>query len=97
MPFLIAAMTSFSSSARMAFAGLSAAITVGRANNAVVTPSFVVQALCDPVECGPQLGMPNWLCPDGVNFAGPTGRCLLHPEFDVCGWEIASCPDDEPF
>jgi hypothetical protein len=60
----------------------------------VRTPPFVVQRPCDPVECGPQLGMPNRLCPDGVNFAGPTGRCLRDPSFDVCGWEIASCPDE---
>ena len=60
----------------------------------VRTAPFVVQEPCDSRECGPALGMPNRLCPDGVNFDGPTGRCLRDPVFDVCGWEIASCPDE---
>lgn len=59
------------------------------------TPPFRVRELCDPRECGPQLGMPNWLCPDGENFGGPTDRCLLHEEFGRCGWEIARCPGYE--
>ena len=58
---------------------------------------FEVQALCDPRECGPPLGMPNWLCSDGESVAGPTDRCLDDLETGLCGWEIASCPNDEPF
>ena len=46
---------------------------------------------CDISECGPQLGMPNHLCPDGKTTAGPTGRCLRH-EDGKCGWEVISCP-----
>lgn len=60
----------------------------------VRSPPFSVQGTCEPQECGPQLGMPNRLCEDGVSFAGPTGRCLRDPTFGVCGWEIASCPED---
>ena len=47
--------------------------------------------LCDEAECGPQLGMPNILCPDGVTVAGPTGRCLRQAD-GTCGWEVISCP-----
>lgn len=46
---------------------------------------------CATTECGPALGMPNTLCPDGVNVAGPTGNCLRNSD-GTCGWEIASCP-----
>ena len=41
---------------------------------------------CGPDDCGPALGMPNYLCPDGVTMAGP-GDCIVQ-EGDVCGWEI---------
>ncbi len=58
------------------------------------TPFEVVE-LCDPLACGPQLGMPNVLCPDGVHVAGPTDRCLRDPETRTCGWEILSCPKGE--
>jgi hypothetical protein len=47
-------------------------------------------ATCDVSKCGPQLGLPNMICPDGTN-AGPTGRCLLNAD-GSCGWEITSCP-----
>jgi len=47
--------------------------------------------LCPDGACGPQLGIPNTLCPDGT-VAGPTGRCLQNPD-GTCGWEIISCPD----
>ena len=57
------------------------------------TRSFDVIGLCEPVECGPLLGMPNWLCPDGENFGGPTDRCLRDLETGACGWEILSCPE----
>ena len=46
-----------------------------------------------PVEsCGPALGMPNTLCPDGVSVSGPTGRCLRQADA-ACGWEVLSCPE----
>jgi hypothetical protein len=46
-----------------------------------------------PVEaCGPALGMPNRICPDGTTVAGPTGRCLPSSS-GQCGWEVISCPD----
>ncbi len=41
--------------------------------------------------CGPQLGMPNRLCPDGNNVAGPTGNCVRHAD-GTCGWQVAECP-----
>jgi hypothetical protein len=56
------------------------------------TDPFEVTALCEERACGPALGMPSWLCPDGVSVAGPTGRCLRDPESGACGWEIGSCP-----
>ncbi len=50
---------------------------------------------CEPVcpvwTCGPSLGMPNRICPDGVTVAGPTGRCLPNPD-GQCGWEVINCP-----
>jgi hypothetical protein len=56
------------------------------------SPPFEVSALCATRACGPALGMPNVLCPDGESIGGPTGRCLRDPEADTCGWEIAECP-----
>jgi hypothetical protein len=58
----------------------------------LATDPFEVVAFCEERACGPALGMPNRLCADGVSVAGPTGRCLRHPESGACGWEIASCP-----
>jgi len=45
---------------------------------------------CDSAACGPQLGLPNWICADG-GIGGPTGRCIRQPE-GSCGWEIDNCP-----
>ena len=56
-----------------------------------VTDSIDVQIKCDVSECGPALGMPNYLCPDGKTSSGPTGNCLRNPD-GTCGWEIADCP-----
>jgi len=49
-------------------------------------------ALCQDGACGPELGLPNVLCPDGKTVAGPSGRCLQNAD-GTCGWEIISCPD----
>ncbi|MBI2652599.1 hypothetical protein HYX00_03990 [Candidatus Woesearchaeota archaeon] len=46
---------------------------------------------CGISDCGPALGMPNYLCSDGKTTAGPTGRCLRHAD-GRCGWEIVNCP-----
>jgi hypothetical protein len=49
------------------------------------------QKLCKKGNaCGPALGMPNHLCPDGVTVAGPTGNCLQGA--GGCYWEVVSCP-----
>lgn len=48
------------------------------------------EVLCDVVDCGPPLGMPNYMCEDGT-WAGPTGRCLRNTD-GTCGWEIRACP-----
>ena len=48
--------------------------------------------LCKPERCGPELGMPNYLCADGTTWAGPRGRCLHHKD-GTCGWQVKSCPD----
>jgi hypothetical protein len=61
---------------------------------AIASQPFRVLELCEPRECGPRMGMPNILCPDGESIAGPTGRCLRSLETDLCGWEIASCPEE---
>jgi hypothetical protein len=55
------------------------------------TAPFEVQGLCREEDCGPALGMPNWVCDDG-SVGGPTGRCLLDAETRACGWEVRSCP-----
>jgi hypothetical protein len=48
--------------------------------------------VCLDTDCGPALGMPNWICADGT-VAGPTGQCM--PTADGgCGWEVVTCPDD---
>jgi len=47
---------------------------------------------CPPERCGPTLGMPNSICPDGETIAGPTDLCLREPD-GTCGWEVISCPD----
>jgi hypothetical protein len=57
----------------------------------VLTPTFEVVELCAAATCGPQLGMPNWLCADG-SVGGPTDRCLRDLGSGQCGWEIRSCP-----
>lgn len=44
---------------------------------------------CKPEDCGPQMGMPNTLCPDGVTMSGP-GECV--PTESGCGWEVVECP-----
>lgn len=44
--------------------------------------------ICDPIDCGPAPGMPNYQCPDGT-MGGPTGWCLMTN--GVCGWQIRSC------
>jgi hypothetical protein len=46
---------------------------------------------CDPTECGPRLGQPNYQCMDGMTIAGPTGRCLRNAD-QTCSWEVISCP-----
>lgn len=50
----------------------------------------------DPSACGPQPGLRNYLCPDGITWAGPTGRCLQIDtgalDMLACEWEIIECP-----
>ncbi|MCA9624905.1 MAG: tail fiber domain-containing protein [Myxococcales bacterium] len=46
-------------------------------------------AECQPADCGPALGMPNYQCNDGT-MAGPTGECIATP--NGCGWEVIECP-----
>lgn len=43
-----------------------------------------------PGACGPALGMPSKVCPDG-SIGGNTGRCLANAD-GTCGWEIRECP-----
>ncbi len=45
---------------------------------------------CDPLKCGPKLGMPSGVCADG-SVSGPTGRCLVNAD-GSCGWEVSQCP-----
>jgi hypothetical protein len=54
----------------------------------------VAECVADPCldgACGPALGMPNYLCDDGVTIAGPTGSCLRGAD-GICGWEVIACP-----
>ena len=55
-------------------------------NGDATTPP--VSSCSAPTACGPALGMPNYVCPNGT-VAGPTGRCLPTP--GGCGWEVISC------
>jgi hypothetical protein len=43
---------------------------------------------CDPAECGPAPGMPNYPCPDG-SMGGPMCK---RGEDGVCRWMIVQCP-----
>ena len=49
-----------------------------------------MRQVCDPLKCGPQLGMPGGMCTGG-GASGPTGRCLLNAD-GTCGWEVRECP-----
>ncbi|MDA8137083.1 MAG: thrombospondin type 3 repeat-containing protein [Desulfobacteraceae bacterium] len=46
---------------------------------------------CLPKDCGPAMGMPNYLCPDGVTVAGPTDICQRNAD-GTCGWLVIQCP-----
>jgi len=46
---------------------------------------------CQVSDCGPALGMPNTLCPDGTTVAGPTGNCIPSG-WGTCSWEVITCP-----
>jgi hypothetical protein len=54
------------------------------------TATDLMRPECDPLKCGPQLGMPVGMCPGG-GVSGPTGRCLLNAD-GTCGWEVLECP-----
>jgi hypothetical protein len=71
---------------RTALASLLAALLAGCGGPAATSAGLVS---CPPEACGPPLGMPNVLCPDG-SIGGPTGRCLLQPQ-GGCGWEVRWC------
>ena len=49
--------------------------------------------LCQKSACGPQLGMPNYVCPDGKTVAGPTGQCISTKTDPQCHWQVVSCPN----
>ena len=46
--------------------------------------------MCSDEDCGPALGMPNYLCDDGVTTADPQAEMQDSGE---CGWTIVECPD----
>jgi len=56
----------------------------------MTTPTDPARMECDPVNCGPKLGIASVVCTDG-SVAGPTGRCLLNAD-GSCGWETRECP-----
>lgn len=66
------------------------AVSKGAADDAGTDAATATVDCSAPDACGPALGMPNHLCPDGTTTAGPTGRCL--DKGGVCGWEIIDCP-----
>jgi ZU5 domain-containing protein len=45
---------------------------------------------CATSDCGPALGLPNWICEDG-STGGPTGNCIRRDD-GSCGWEVNWCP-----
>jgi hypothetical protein len=51
------------------------------------------EIFCDTADCGPALGIPNYLCPDGT-AGGLTGRCLRNA-YGSCGWEIRECANNK--
>lgn len=48
--------------------------------------------LCAKSACGPALGIPNYVCPDGHTVAGPTGDCISTKADPTCHWQVISCP-----
>jgi hypothetical protein len=50
---------------------------------------------CTPMDCGPQPGIPTWMCADG-RTGGFTGQCVPTPPNALspnpCQWEIVDCP-----
>lgn len=48
--------------------------------------------VCAKSACGPQLGMPNYVCPDGKTVAGPTGECVSTNADPQCHWQVVTCP-----
>ena len=52
--------------------------------------SIQIYAQCTVEECGPPPMMPNYLCADGITWAGP-GDCIQN-ETGQCYWEIIYCP-----
>jgi hypothetical protein len=65
--------------------------TCGEDGEAACTLLGCPEPTCTEEECGPALGMPNYLCPDGVTTAGP-GPCEVQ-EDETCGWTVVQCPD----
>ncbi|HEY8080080.1 MAG TPA: hypothetical protein VIF62_38380, partial [Labilithrix sp.] len=55
----------------------------------------LVTAVCAKSACGPELGMPAEICPDG-SIGGNTGRCVETKSNAVCHWEIRKCPAPTP-
>lgn len=49
---------------------------------------------CPPGACGPPLGAPNIICPDGETIGGP-GDCVRDAT-GRCAWEFIECPDEPP-
>jgi len=76
--------------------GVAIVTACGSAGDPTESPQSASEAaigpkLCAPTRCGPVLGTPNTLCPDGVTVAGPTGRCLRTTNTS-CAWEVVACP-----
>jgi hypothetical protein len=66
--------------------GGAASSSAGQPNSAGESSTFE----CSADHCGPQLGLPNWICEDGTT-GGPTGRCVKTGDAS-CGWEVRDCP-----
>ena len=58
---------------------------------AIATTYLECPQECGPEDCGPALGMPNYLCDDGETTAGPAG-CDLQDDGN-CGWTVIECPE----
>jgi hypothetical protein len=75
---------------RFAFVAFAFAVVSAACSSAPSDPTSTDEAELSTSCCGPQLGLMNYLCPDGKTMAGP-GACIHAPN-GTCHWNIVTCP-----